>query len=331
MEYHRIERDKVYSTLKSLEPLTVATHRDADGMYSLALLDTVFDIEDIYTPDIFGDYEDEKVSLDLGPALKWEWNGIAIDHHPHPDIDQRDYSLIWDYVPTGLMVWRLFKDKIPVDQWWKAAGSCVGDGQPELIPNEIFDTNPVLLERRGSIYKSQYNKITLYQYDLYKLLSSPVNATCRTGKAVQAAKILKVCKRPDDVLSHPMFKSDQEILNKEIDSVINQFGRDKKVRRSAIIIGDRFLVVPFESKYFVASRVAQSIQSDNQNYTVIALNEEKEEISIRGTHAAMVQNLMIPRGWSIGGHSGYMGGNLARTSDEFIRDLREGYAERRSS
>ena len=331
MEYYRIKKEDLYQEIKSREPLSVATHRDADGIYSLALLDTVFKVTAVNIPDEFGDYgfpstdpdvPQEDVSCDLGEPRFPDWEGIAIDHHPHENVESMKYKLVKGVVPTGLMVWELFKDRIPKDQWWKAAGACVGDGQPELIPAEIFEACPMLLERRGNLYKSQYNKLSHYVYDIYKLLSSPINAVCRTGRALEAFKILRICRTPDQVLSHPIFKESQDLLNKEIDSIFNQFGRDKRVRKNTIILGNRFIVIPFESDYFIASRIASEVANVEKNYTIIAINERKKEISIRGDHASTVRDLMVGKGWSIGGHMGYMGGILNRSAQEFINDLR---------
>lgn len=307
-----------YGVLKSMEPLTVATHRDADGVYSLALLSKVFDVAMVNVPDLFGDYN-EGVSLDLGPPLNRDWRGISIDHHEHSV--PPSYALIRDNVPTGLIVYNLFKDRISREHTWLLAGSLVGDGSPELIPPEIFDQHPILKEERGSLFKS-YGKLNHYRYPLYTLLASPVNATCRTGRGLQAVQVLLNCRSPEEVLEHPIFIEDQFLLEQEVERVFDEFGKERKARRKTIIIGP-YLIISFSSKFFIASRIASEI-SRIEDLTVIALNEERGEISIRGVHGLKVKETLTKMGWKIGGHPGYLGGELGgRTPEEFIRDLRK--------
>lgn len=315
-----VDRKNVIDYLKSIEPFTVSSHHDADGVYSAVLLSKVFEISVIEFPDKFGDYENSQVSLDLGSPLNKDWNGLVIDHHPH-DQSTMKYKLVWDVYPTGLIVYELFKDLIPQEYSWLVSGSLVGDGQPSMIPAEVWENNPELLEMRGSIYES-YGKTSLYEYPLYSLLASPINATCRLGNSYSAYKILKQCRSPDDVISHPVFKEDQDTLNQEYDRVINEFGRDRKNRRNTMEIGE-FLIIPFESQYRIASRIASSLQSITRK-TIISINYKIGEISVRGDLAYLVMNKLQPLGWTIGGHAGYVGGDLGnRTLQDFISDLRK--------
>jgi len=315
-----IDKEKILEHLKKLGSINVASHHDADGVYSAVLLSKVIDIGNISFPDKFGDYSESQIALDLGSPLDKDWDGIIIDHHPHDQTDMK-YTLIWDIYPTGLIVYELFKKYIPTEYSWLTVGSLVGDGQPSVTPAEIWNDHPTLLEMRGSIYES-YGKLNMYEYPLYTLLSSPINATCRVGNPYTAYKILKTCKTPDDVISHPTFKEDQEILNQEYDRIIGEFGRDKKARRNTIEIS-QFLIIPFESQFKIASRIASSLQP-NVKKTVIAINYKTGEISVRGDLAYLLLDKMIPLGWNLGGHAGYVGGDLSnKTVNDFLLDLRK--------
>jgi len=321
MEFKNILREKVYPFLKDLEPITLASHHDADGVYSAVLLSKIFEIDVIDFPEIFGEYSTASVSLDLGPPTDQSWDGIAFDHHYHL-LDEIKYKLVWNHVPTGLIIYELFKNQIPQEDSWLVTGSLVGDGQPALIPPEIFEDHSVLLEGRASIFQS-YGKTSVYEYPLYSLLAAPVNACCRTGKPYQAYRILKTCQKPDDVISHPVFIADQQTINNEITRVLGEFGKDKSVRRSAKVI-KHFLIASFESKFRIASRIATTLKSATRSQTVICFNTGMKEISVRGDLSHWLLEKLIPLGWQIGGHPGFVGGRLRddQNPDDFIEDLR---------
>ena len=204
-DYVNIKEEEVFTRMKGLEPFRLFSHHDADGVYGAVLLSKVFEIGTIEFPDIFGEYgEDANVSIDFGqPLTDMEWSGIAIDHHPH-DMRERKYALIRDNMPAGGIVYDAFKTKIPPEYSWLVAGAYVGDGQAAMIPPDIYEQHPSLLEGRASIYQS-YGKTSVYEYSLYSLLSSPINAVCRIGRAYQAYQILKTCKTPDDVISNQVY------------------------------------------------------------------------------------------------------------------------------
>jgi hypothetical protein len=316
MDFYNIRREEVYSKLKSLEPLSIATHRDADGIYSGVLFSKIFKVEVVNVPDRFGDYN-EIVSLDLGSPIREDYFGYVFDHHEHRD---PKYALIHDQCPVGKILYDLFKDKIPPEYTWLVSGSLVGDGQPELIPSEIFREHPILLEEYGTLYRS-YGEIKHYRLPLYKLLSSPINATCRLGKGAQAFSILSTIRSPEEVIEHPLFISDQIQLEKEEESILNEFGKGVS-RRKTITIGP-FTVLVFGSNYFMAGRIGSLIQNSDPNLTVIAINEELGEISVRGPLSSSLREMMNPLGWDLGGHPGYMGGELgSRSPKEFLKDLR---------
>ncbi len=322
IDYVNIEKEDLYDTLKELEPFDLAAHHDADGVYSAVLLSKVFEIDNIEFPLLFGDYSSEQVAVDIGQSLDEDWDGVIFDHHPHTDLENAKYKLVKGNMPTGGVVLEALKDHIDPKWSWLAAGAYVGDGQSALIPPEVFEEHKSLLEARISIYES-YNKISTYQYPLYSLLSSPINATCRTNKPYNAYRILKTCTTPDQVVTHPVFKADQQTLTGEINKLVYQFGKDKKNRRSGIVIGN-FIVLPFESEYRIASRFATKIGVALRGKTVICINQTTGAMSIRGDLAYWLLKKMVPLGWTMGGHAGYCGGSLSGDQDveSFLSDLR---------
>jgi len=133
----------------SRKEITVATHSDADGLYSAALLSLAIPVKIIKYPEEFGEVDKEDICLDMIP-LNPKYKGIVVDHHPlHPSI--HSYQLEWEPVPTGLIIFHQLGHCIPTSKWWLVVGSCIGDGQPELIPPEIFKASPDLLEETISI------------------------------------------------------------------------------------------------------------------------------------------------------------------------------------
>jgi len=318
--FRNIEEKDVYNKIREIKNLSLCSHRDADGAYSAAIFSSVFNISGIEFPELFGDYDDRfHISLDLGEPLG-EWHGIAIDHHVHSE--REDYSLIWDQVPTGLVLFKLFRDRIPEKEYWKVAGSLVGDMQSFLIPLEIFQKCPILLEKRGTVYKDNYGNLKTYSYFVYKLLASPVNASCRTGKATTAFEIIKRSESPDDILSNPVFMNDQREVNSEIDSVIKELGKDRK--RNTTILKDTFVIVPISSRFFIASRIASALADVGKDMVFIVVNEDQKEISIRGDLTSMIVGKLREAGIMAGGHAEAAGGSLGdKTFDDVVEALRK--------
>jgi len=311
---------KIIEYLDSNQPLAVATHRDADGCYSTALIAEVYKINAIDIPDKFQDYcyfPSEKegnrpinLALDLGQSLYKEFKGVVIDHHDHPN---PWYMLLWDIVPTSLIVYNTFKDKIPDIHKWKVAGGLVGDGQSELIPSEIWDLFPVLLEERTYLYAS-YGKVKEYPQIVYQMLSSPVNAMCRLGNAVDAIKIIKRAKHPDDILENPVMKNDVLTIRKEEQRILTEYNILKTVKNVVSIM-------EIESNAWISSRIASKIQANNPRKTIVVVNPRKSEISIRGTLASYLGEKLRQAGFLCGGHPGFWGGSIEET--QTVRDLVE--------
>ena len=159
------------------------SHWDADGISASYFASYhVPNAEIVISEGEFGDVSKLKKGdwlIDQHPLADFE--GTVLDHHLGDGYPlAHKYKLIYDTVPATLIAWREFKEDIPKDEWFKVVVGLMGDGQPELIPAEVFKECPQLLNwRKTSAYK-KYNW-TISYYPTYKLLSSPINAFLRKG------------------------------------------------------------------------------------------------------------------------------------------------------
>jgi len=321
--------------LKEREPLRICSHHDADGVTAAVLLSKVFYVDLVSFPEKFGDYSyvstttekyETDVALDLGPPLDSNFKGLIIDHHPQTKeylesmVRKKKKNIVdrilYDEVPTSAIVYRLFEDDIPKEDRWKVACGCVGDGQAEKIPVQIWHEYPELLETRGNIYQS-YGKYKEYPYPIYKQLSSPINATCRIGDPNTAFEILYRAKTPRDLIHNPAFINDQNLLTEEIKNIFKEGLEEYNIRHY-------LAVVVINSNKKLASRICSSLNSMNNNKTWIVINKGLGDISIRGDLAAYVGMFLKDEGINCGGHYGYYGGELGedQTEEDIIRILR---------
>lgn len=328
----------IYEDLKEQESLVICSHSDADGIYSASLISTIFGVETVYFPKTFGDYSvaikevreqgeivEKKLStdlaLDLGPPIEPDsFRGIIIDHHPQTGKYKEESNKERIYtgnIPTTALVYQLLKEHIPSEKLWYVAGGCVGDGQPEKIPPELWEVFPELLETGGNIYKSRY-KFKEYPYPVYKQLSSPVNAMCRMGNPLTAYKIVQRCKTPFDLINNSALKNDKESIKDEINSIAKEGLQEINIRHYAS-------VVTFESNKKVASRICSSLGNMNNNKTWIVINTKGKRMSIRGDLASYIGSKLKEHNISCGGHAGFWGGELTeeQSSQDIIDILRE--------
>lgn len=311
----------LYEQLKSKEPLVVASHYDADGCYSAALLSTVFNIETIYFPWVFGDLSSSEdgvdlafdIVLDLGAPLG-DYDGIVIDHHRC--VDNPKYTQVFMNIPTTGIVYEVFKDRIPDEHKWKVVGGLTGDGQPEKVPMEIWEMFPELLETRGKIYSS-YAKFKEYPYPLYRQLSSPVNAMCRMGNPETAYEIICRAKTPFDILNNIAMMNDQKALNVEIKNLFKEGVMEYNVRHYCT-------VVIINSDKRIGSRVCSALGGMNSAKTWIVINEGTKKFSIRGDLADYIGAKLQDGGFTCGGHHGFYGGRLLNEQEgmDVIQKLR---------
>jgi len=216
----KLELEKI---IKKKEPLILACHNDGDGLYSADLFRKAFKVREVIIPKRFGDYSRSDVGLDLGVPLK-DYFGIVIDHHPGHQ-ENAKYTLIWEDIPTGLIIYKYFKHLIPKQHHWKVVGSLVGDGQPELIPNEIWECfGSMLLEKKARIYSSYGNPKTYTYVPVYKLLNSGIRSMSRMGLAKEALRIISYAKTPLDIIDNPMVRLEEENCRKEEERIWKEYG-----------------------------------------------------------------------------------------------------------
>ena len=315
--------EEIKSIIEDRQPLQMIYHDDADGLASIALIRSIFDVEESskfpYSPEIFGAYKEGDLAVDIGQPLFREYSGVVIDHHDHPN---PWYPLIWSSVPTGLIIYKVFKDKIPEDKLFLVVLSCQGDGQPELIPDEIWDKLwDTLWEHRGSLYKERYGRgLNVYSYPLFSLVASPVNSLCRTGHITDAYKLVTRARNIHDIVDSALGETERQAVQEEESRTL-----DPRSPLKIQVVDDVFGLVMFRSRYNIGSRIAASILSKNPYLTVLALNLTTNSISIRGILAKYVANKLKKLGFHAGGHAGYCGGVLLKgqTPDHLLEALRK--------
>jgi len=305
--------------LEESQPLKVAYHSDADGVASAALLASMFEVlendEYPYSPTIFGGFNKGDVALDLGQPINKAVNMICIDHHDHPN---PWYPLIWSHVPTGLILYYAFRHRIPDDKLWIVCLSCVGDGQPELIPDEIWDKYwDILWERRGSLYRERYGRgINSFAYPIYSVAASPVNALCRAGRVSEAYKLVSRANSILDIVDDPLATVERESIEEEESKIVSPKNPPK-----IQLIKDRFGVVTIRSKYSINGRIATRISQNNPGLTILVFNANDGTFSIRGVLAKYLANKLREAGFHAGGHPGFAGGCLLE--GQTLEDLTE--------
>ena len=292
----------LYEDLKASEPIKLATHYDSDGIYSAAIVASIFKVQNIDFPE-FHKYQNYNVALDLGlPEV--EWDGILVDHHP----SSPEYKIPKKYypgnVPTGVILYSFLKDKLPKEKAWYVIGSAVGDGQPESIPKEIWKDYPVLLDERGVIYKwkgeSRTSEVPMFYY-----LSSGCNAFCRLGVPQRAFEIVMECKDPLEFIENPdvqyyisRVRDEEETIYKSR-FIVETYGRIVYVR-----------IATSQENYKFASLIASKLQSGNSFNTYIVVNEKNGELSIRGFLSDLIVEYLNSKGIKCGGHSSFAGGRI---------------------
>ena len=280
----------------------IVCHNDADGVTSAVLFLYAMglgpDDVKVRVAEYFGQVNpNDRFCFDMVPEDP-NWDGQCFDHHPqHPPETERKYTLIWDNVPTGVIVYKQYKDDIPDEQKWKVAIAAVGDGQPEVIPPEIFDMFPELLDE---ILWVREGKVS-FTLPRYKLISSGINSLMRVGNYEYALNLLYHAKRPDDL-----------IFNEEAEKARNTIANEcyKIAKNSKFVkLGNNIVYLEFESNLDVTGRIASEWQ-DKLGYTVVAYNITKGKLSIRGDLAMWVGQKLRAAGVNVGGHPGFMGGEL---------------------
>jgi len=311
----RITSGNLYDLLKQLEPFSLSFHHDADGVYSASIIMSIFKVTEVQCPP-FNEYTTD-VAVDLGYPFDQNYSGIVVDHHPdHPK--DRKYKLFWDHVPTGVILYNELKDHLKKEDIWKVVGSATGDGQPEVVPDEIWESYPILLEERGVLGRGQY-KVYTSAFPLFYFLSSGVNALCRLGFPLQALDIVNNAKSPLEVLDHQEVRDAVDQIRSEEDSIYRSKPLVETIKNRYIIIRFRTSSPAIRMSGFLASKIS----SNNPGKTIIAINEENGQVSLRGVLAKYVANKLSEKGFKAGGHPGYCGANVSPEEiDKFIDVIR---------
>ena len=304
---YRAKKQLVEDILALDDTINVSAHDDADGVASAVLFGEFLAAHEkefyVKFPETFGDCDSKTdVVLDQVP-LDPELEAIVIDHHSqHTSRKTYQYSLWYEEVPTTRIVYDLFKKFL--QHKWKVAIGAVGDGQPEQIPDEIWDQYPELFQEKCSIYAKSYD-LTVYRNPLYSMLSSGINAISRMENKdidsmgpVVAYNIAKEVKNPWDLVNHSMCGMAKALSKKEQKQII--------VKHAPLDLG-RVIMWIIESDYNLGSTVATRLQSEIKK-TVVVVNRTSGKISIRGDQAGWIKR-KLPE-FTIDGHLKWMGGIL---------------------
>ena len=291
-------------------------HHDPDGIVSSYF--TTFEYPDstIKIVEKFGDTQhwvDGSIMCDMRPDNP-DIEGLVIDHHlPHPK--EHKYTLISDDVPAGLIAWKQFKDKIPKSEWWKVSIALCGDGQPELIPTEVYKECPSLLKRVKTSGYQSYGKWNINMFPIYKLMSSGLNAIMRKGEYGQALDLLKYSISPFE-----LYNSDATRVAKM--EIKNDF--KMAVTESEIVDYGNLALVIFHSHYRMSGYVASALMDTLRGKTIMAINKRNGSLSLRGDLAYYYRDILSSIEYlKTDGHPGFCGGKLTKSCNTFINDLNE--------
>jgi single-stranded DNA-specific DHH superfamily exonuclease len=288
--------------LKALEPIRLATHNDSDGVYSAAIVASVFNVKSVEFPE-FHKYKEYDAALDLGQPEE-AWNGVLVDHHPILEEYYKPELFFHGNVPTGVLLYNHLKDLIPQEKSWYVIGSAVGDGQPEAVPKEIWKQYPILLDERGIIYKYKGESKTT-EVPMFYYLSSGCNAFCRLGVPHRAFEIIMESRDPLDFIEHPEVEYYSKLVREEEEAIyksrfiVETYGRIVYVR-----------IATSQEHYKFASLIASKLQTSNSYNTYVVVNEKNGEISIRGFLSDLVVDYLNRHGIKCGGHLAYAGGKI---------------------
>jgi len=292
-------------------------HHDADGISSAYMCHFGVKGAELDGWDgIFGDttgLTDGDWMVDMRPIIDMKGLNL-IDHHgPHSHLKNVNLVSVKE-TPASLQCWEYFKDSIPKEQWWKVVIGVVGDGQPELIPPEVFEECPMLLQNwKTSIYQN-YGKWKPNYFPMYKLLSSGVNALLRMHKFEDAINVLKFSQTPDEILTDTRVARAKGQVSAEFKRIMDN------CKAYQLPFLDVYL---YESKYRMTGYVASTMGSATDK-TVIAINTLNGSGSLRGDLSAYIRYKTKHLDYlTLDGHPGFMGLKIKNGvgTEIFIDDL----------
>ncbi|MHC1572058.1 MAG: hypothetical protein ACXQTL_04845 [Methanosarcinales archaeon] len=289
------------------EKVKLVAHGDADGIYSAAEFMAangyrMTDIQVVF-PKKFGDCPaDSTYVLDMVP-IDPNLEAEVWDHHPLHPAEHR-YKLHFDSAPTGLIIYKQFRRAlVEKGKDWYVAGSLAGDGQPELIPPEVFRRHRQLLDDVLFIRES-YGSYSVSSYPCYLMLSAAVNNLGKIGHPEVALQIVLDADNPLEIIHNDKVRQARDQVSKETSRAIKLVEAvDLKYVQLAI----------FESEYAIQSTVARKLH-ETSHKTVVAFNRALRALSIRGPLSAIVVEKLRPLCTEVGGHLGYAGGTLKATT-----------------
>ena len=241
-----------------------------------------------------------------------DYRGVVIDHHP-PLKELPDATIIHGDVPASLISWTMFKDCIPKDEWWKVGVGLAGDNQSELIPTEVWDESATLLDEYGKFFRKKDGKDHHYPMPIWKLLSSGINAFCRTYNHTEAFKQLKEAKTPFDILENKEIAAEKMKVRKAVSRAINSTSPIKLAHTNLWIV---------DSNCSVAGELAIRMYESSHKTTMV-LNKRTGTFSVRGVLAYYIKDKLVDT-IEAGGHPGFVGGELkeGKTTDDLLEALR---------
>jgi len=293
----------------------IRCHHDSDGVASAFFASFGYPNHEIEIWDgIFGDttgLTSGDIMVDMRPKQNLE-GLIVYDHHgPYPE--DRKYKLTTAHEPASWICFNEFKDKVPKDEWWKMAVGVMGDGQPELIPYEVYKECPELFMQIKTSSYQNYGKWKTSYFPLYKLLSSKINALLRLRRYDEALKTFSEVKRPLDLYM------DKE-CNKAQAKVKSEFSLIMSSHEGYNF--DKLKVCVFDSDVRMTGYVATVVGSEGD--TVLAINRTDGSASLRGDLALYWKEKLNHLSYlNIDGHPGFMGANIIVNPSILIRDLQD--------
>ena len=283
--------------------MRIHAHHDADGISAVAMyiLANNYTSSEVAFPEIFGEFaEDTKVMIDMYPN-KPDFTGLVIDHHP--DIwKEKKFQLIHsDIKPASLLVYELYKDRIPQERWWYVAIGLAGDVSDYLIPIEVHERFPVLRRSVSATYR--YGNIK--ELPFWKYLSGIINAYCKVHRPNDALNLLLHCEEPYELFEDEEGWDLKRLLHQEIQRV----ERDLRF----IEIADSVLLSDYYSDYNIGGTIASRWHANSQK-TIILVNRRDFSFNIRGELTYWIIHHLKRKfkDISVGGHPQAAGGIMNR-------------------
>lgn len=304
----KVEELRKLLPIPTPEGITISCHKDADGVTAGVFSSYKYKIKKVNFPRTFGEVGDEDIMFDMSPAT--DTDKLVIDHHP-PKLELPNAKLILgsSEEPASLLSFYLFKDVIPKKYWWKLIVGLGGDGHPERLPDEVWDESFLLLDDIGSFVNSK-GKDYYFPNPVWLMLSSCINAFCRTNWPQKAFDLLKEAETPSEILQNPLVK---ELKGKIYAETTRIFKENKPLDLGKALFWK--VTSPYNLNGILAIRLYEI-----RKKTAIVLNTGNNSISIRGVLAHYLSGKL--KGLiDSGGHYGFVGGHLK--PDVSIEQLKE--------